>query len=91
MASILAAALMVPEVPQLYDFAGAVSEEREQTGVLIKLLSGNRQAAVQNSSTTAQELGPSSQTMKAYGYTRCAVTMFGLECMLHFTLEFVSK
>ena len=29
--------------------------------------------------------------MKVYGYTRCAVTMFGLECMLHFTLEFVSK
>ena len=30
-------------------------------------------------------------TMKVCGYTRCAVTMFGLECMLHFTLEFVSK
>ena len=29
--------------------------------------------------------------MKVYGYTRCAVIMFGLECMLHFILEFVSK
>ena len=29
--------------------------------------------------------------MKVYGYTRCAVTMFGLECMLHLTLEFAYK
>ena len=36
MATVLAAALMVNEVPQLTDFAGAVSEEREQAGVLIK-------------------------------------------------------
>ena len=33
----------------------------------------------------------SSDSMKVYRYTRCAVTMFGLECVLHFTLEFVSK
>ena len=26
--------------------------------------------------------------MKVCGYTRCAVTMFGLECILHLTLEF---
>ena len=46
MATVLAAALMVNEVPQLTDFAGAVSEERAQTGVLIKLLSTNGQDAV---------------------------------------------
>ena len=57
MASILAAALMVPEVPQLYDFAGAVSEEREQTGVLIKLLSGNRQEAVRTVQRLHRNLG----------------------------------
>ena len=31
------------------------------------------------------------QSMEVYGYTRCVVTMFGLECMLHWTLEFSSK
>ena len=29
--------------------------------------------------------------MEVYGYTQCAVTVFGLECMLHLTLEFTSK
>ena len=57
MASILAAALMVPEVPQLNDFAGAASEEREQTGVLIKLLSGNRQEAVRTVQRLHRNLG----------------------------------
>ena len=57
MASILAAALMVPEVPQLNDFAGAASEEREQTGVLIKLLSGNRQEAVRTVQRLQRNLG----------------------------------
>ena len=57
MASILAAALMVPEVPQLNDFAGAVSEEREQTGVLIKVLSGNRQEAVRTVQRLHRNLG----------------------------------
>ena len=39
----------------------------------------------------ARSLSAGHTCMKVYGYTRCAVTMFGLGCVLHFTLEFVSK
>ena len=57
MATVLAAALMMNEVPQLTDFAGAASEEREQTGVLIKLLSTKRQDAVRTVQRLHRNLG----------------------------------
>ena len=42
----LAAALMVPEVPQMWEYVGAVSEQRQATGELVKLCTEQQQEAV---------------------------------------------
>ena len=45
-ATVLAAALLSLEAPMIMDFAGAVADDRQHSGELIKLLSENRRDAV---------------------------------------------
>ena len=45
-AATLAAVLMVPEVPQMWEYVGAVSEQRQATGELVKLYTEQQQEAV---------------------------------------------
>lgn len=63
-ATILAATLMMDEPPSVGEFAGAVSEEKEMTGALIKLLTTNRQEAVRTVQRLHRNLGhPTKQAL----------------------------
>ena len=45
-ATVLAAALLFSEAPTIIDFAGAVADDCQHSGELVKLLAENRQDAV---------------------------------------------
>ena len=53
----IAAAMMTDETPSVMDFAGAVNEDRQHTGQLIKLLATNRQDAVRTVQRLHRNLG----------------------------------
>ena len=57
LATMLASALLQPEAPSICEFVGAVSEEKEQTGVLIKLLATNKQDVVRTVQRLHRNLG----------------------------------
>ena len=56
-ATVLAAALLATEVPTIMDFVGAVAEDRQHPGELIKLLAENRQDAVRRVQRLHRNLG----------------------------------
>ena len=49
--------MMTDETPSVMDFAGAVNEDRQHTGQLIKLLATNRQDAVRTVQRLHRNLG----------------------------------
>ena len=53
----IAAAMMTDEMPSVMDFAGAVNEDRQHAGQLIKLLATNRQDAVRTVQRLHRNLG----------------------------------
>ena len=57
LASVLAAALMVDEPPSISDFVGAVGEDRQHVGALIKLMTTNRVEAVRTVQRLHRNLG----------------------------------
>eukprot|EP00435_Cladocopium_sp_Y103_P073661 s421_g44.t1 len=57
MAGILAACLMADETTTAWEFAGAVDDEREQLGGLVKLMTENRQEAVKTVQRLHRGLG----------------------------------
>ena len=57
LASVLAAALMIDEPPSISDFAGAVGEDRQHVGALIKLMTTNRVEAVRTVQRLHRNLG----------------------------------
>ena len=56
-AGVIAAAMMTDETPSEMDFAGAVNEDRQHTGELIKPLASNRQDAVRTAQRLRRNLG----------------------------------
>ena len=57
LASVFAAALMVDEPPSISDFVGAVGEDRQHVGALIKLMTNNRVEAVRTVQRLHRNLG----------------------------------
>ena len=57
LASVLAAALMVDDPPSISDFVGAVGEDRQHVGALIKLMTTNRVEAVRTVQRLHRNLG----------------------------------
>ena len=57
LAGVIAAAMMTDETPSVMDFAGAVNEERQHVGEIIKLLANNRQDAVRTIQRLHRNLG----------------------------------
>ena len=56
-AGVIAAAMITDETPSVMDFAGAVNEDRQHTGELIKPLASNRQDAVRTVQRLRRNLG----------------------------------
>ena len=57
LAAVLAAALMVPEIPQCWDFVGAVAEQRKMTGDLVRLYTEQHAEAVRTVQRLHRNLG----------------------------------